>query len=743
MPPKRASTRRVGAVAGTSDRGTPSYIPNMTSPDARNPTLSNIPTKQSFAYGSSTIPTLPRELAAKPKMNLAEMATDIDEGRRAAQDRDLDRSHINTRARRESVSAGLSPVRRSRREPTPDQLQLLDSLREATLSPNFNGQDVSNHAGQSTPTPTPPIPHSLSTASSPATESLTNPKYPVLTTDQLYPSPLLRYGSPTRNAVSLSSPNFATSVDNESVISWNIERDIHEDDLQRTRPNGYLDGPHGKNITAPPRRFSGFAFAQEPIEEVDEPTTQLSISKSRSPEAVTADIQPKPEPLSESEIAPSPQSTPPSPESTPSPEPEPVREPEPEPEPEPEREPTPPFVPAPAPKIASKPKLSSAPTRTIIPSNPIREISFDDSTYENPSPLRERVKSNVRSVGKAAMGFQKGLHVKTITLAVLAAAASILTALFFGSQISSISSRIGSRLPLYGSPFRDLNVTALQAVHGLSNQVVRLGEEVSTLSKEVDVIKSEVEHAPAPTTIVQPIPAQQETPKTNFLSIGMGVLVDPYHTSPTSGRSAGFLQKLQSRFLSGSPQQQPEPPLAALTPWQDVGECWCSKPRSGMSQLALHLGREIVPEEVVVEHIPMGASIRPEVAPRNMELWAQFQIVHESDSDSPPSSPVTPRKSGMLSEQLSLHSHIIDTLRLAYKGEPEGAYANDELLGPSFYRVGQWTYDLHASNHIQKFELDAIIDVPAIRVNKVAFRVKSNWGGNDTCLYRVKLYGHI
>ena len=104
----------------------------------------------------------------------------------------------------------------------------------------------------------------------------------------------------------------------------------------------------------------------------------------------------------------------------------------------------------------------------------------------------------------------------------------------------------------------------------------------------------------------------------------MGVLVDPYNTSPTSGRSAGFLQKLHSRFLPSSSQQQPEPPLAALTPWQDVGECWCSKPRSGMSQLALHLGREIVPEEVVIEHIPKGASISQSLAHLRDIVWGAF-----------------------------------------------------------------------------------------------------------------------
>jgi hypothetical protein len=515
-------------------------------------------------------------------------------------------------------------------------------------------------------------------------------------------------------------------VDNESVISWSVERDIHEDDLQRTRPNGYLDGPHGKNITAPPRRFSGFAFAQEPIEEVEEPTTQLSISKSPSPKLTTAVVQPKPEPHKDSEL-------------DPEPEPEPAREPEPQ--PQPEASPSPVAAHVPPPRAKSTPEISSAPAKTIIPSNPVRvrETSSDDNT----PPFRERVERNMRSVENATIDFPKSLIVRIVALVTLAAM-SIFTVYSFSDRLSSIPSSFGSHLPLFGGgPFRDLNSTALEAVHGLSNQVIRLGAQVSSLSKEVNGIKLGFENAPAPTTIFQPIPAPPEVPKTNFLSLGMGVLVDPYVTSPTSGRSETFFQKLQYQFLSRKYQRQPQSPLAALAPWQDVGECWCSKPRNGMSQLALLLGRKIVPEEVVVEHIPKGATIRPQVAPQDMEMWAQFQIIDDSNSDSSHPSLFASRELGMLSEQLSLHDHVIDTLRLAYKGEPENAYSNDELLGPSFYRVGRWKYDIHSSNHIQHFELDAIIDVPAIRVDKVVFRVKSNWGANDTCIYRLKLYGHM
>lgn len=85
----------------------------------------------------------------------------------------------------------------------------------------------------------------------------------------------------------------------------------------------------------------------------------------------------------------------------------------------------------------------------------------------------------------------------------------------------------------------------------------------------------------------------------------------------------------------------------------------------------------------------------------------------------------------------------MDTLRQAYPREPETAYSDDPLLGPSFYRVGRWQYDINGENHVQRFSLDAVIDIPALRVDKVVFRVKSNWGAENTCLYRLRLYGHL
>lgn len=692
MPPKRASTRRAGAIARSSQvHNSPSYLPSVTSPETNNPALPDIPVKHSFAYGSSSTPLLPRKLAAKPNLGLVEVADAIDKDIKTAQDREQDQPQTKTRSRKASASASRSPVRRSRREPTPDQIQLLDSLREVTVSPH-------PEAGHSTPTPTPPIPHSLSTTSSPATRNLTNPRHQDLQAEQLYPSPLLRFGSPTRD-VSLSSPQFGSSMDNESLISWSVERDIHGDDLQRVHPTTARTDPKMKNITAPPRRFSGLAFANDTIEEEEEPESEHSASKSPSPKRATQ-AQPttdfessEPRPLSRSRSR--------------------------------------------SDSRQQEPMTSSAPVRTIIPDRIVGEASYSEPIASR----QERTMRDTPATTSFAISPPKGAVMRLVASAIVAIL-SIVAVYSFGDNLAELSSNIGSPLSWgRGLSHIDLNSTGLEAVNSLSTQVLRLGAQVSSLSRDVRDMRAEVDNvAAAPTTIVQRLPAVPEVARVNFLSIGMGPIIDPYTTSPTAGRTPTLLEKAASLFFR-TPRRGPMRPIMALVNWEEVGDCWCSAPRSGVSQLSVLLGRHIVPEEVVVEHIPKGATIRPEVAPQDMELWAQFSVVDTSAVSS--GQPLRPLPASQMPEGFSLHETIMGALRVAYKGEPESAYSDDKLLGASFYRIGKWRYDIDAPNNIQAFALDAIIDVPAIRVGRVVFRVKSNWGANETCIYRLKLYGHM
>ncbi|KAF9893222.1 hypothetical protein FE257_011645 [Aspergillus nanangensis] len=712
MPPKRSSTRRPGTVSRSPDvHESPSYLPGsgLSSSATKNPALPDIPVKHSFNYGASSTPLLPRKLAAQGNIDLTEVAKTIDKSIETSQVREKVRekvrensdSHPNTRSRNPSTTS-LSPPRRNRRAPTPDQTQLFNSLREATISPAPPDPEI--EATQSTPTPTPPIPHTLSTASSPATQTLTDPRYSALQADQLYPSPLQRLGSPGRD-ISLSSPQFDKSFDNESIISWTVERDIHGDDLQRTHGSRYREEPQGKNITAPPRRFSGLAFTQDTIKEEEEPESEFSVSKSPSPMPATT-IQPKvdivpelqPELQSESRSVSLSRSR--------------------------------------SASIQVQPAISSAPAKTIISYRNIPDLSPRQSS---PPPMRERSRSHMSEATSSTMASRKNIFIRIGTL-MLVATMSCFTVYSFGDSILDFSSNIGSHLRWgSGMPPIDLDSTGLEAVHGLSNQVRRLGAQVSSLSRDVEVIRSELDNvAAAPTTIGERLPPP---PKINFLSIGMGALIDPRRTSPAIGRTHKMLEKFSSWLLK-TPLRNPLPPIAALTRWEDVGDCWCSARRDGMSQLAVLLGRPIVPEEVVIEHIPKGSTIRPEVAPAKMEMWAKFSVVKTDATLSDQSSPSQPRPKSPLSEGFSLHEVVMNTLRVAYLGVAPSAYSGDPYLGSSFYRVGQWKYDIHGPSHIQHFQLDAIIDIPGIRVDYVVFRIKSNWGANETCLYRVKLHGH-
>lgn len=724
MATKRAGTRPNGPVARSSEHKPRSYLSDISNPQAMDPKLPDLAAKPSWGYGSSTTQKdIPRQMSDQSGLNVTAMAASIESGVKHAQDRDQAQEEFRntnrnnrgkSRSTRRSVSASVSPMRRGRnREPTPDQVQLLGTLREVTASPKANGDDASQQ-DQSTPTPTPPIPHALSTASSPPPAP---PEYPILPSNEpLYPSPLLQRGSPIYRENSWSSHQYEGDIDNESILSWNVERDIHEDDLKRTHPITFREQPQGKNITAPPRRFSGRAFINETIEEEDEPVSEPSIEKSPTP-------RPPPEVQTNNEVPPRPRS-------------EPRSEPEPEPEP------------------------FTAPTRTIIPRSDMRETSFHESSPPSPPKSgKSTIEAGMQSVRETSSSFQESRAVRIVAI-ILLAATSMFTTYWFSDNLADISRGISSSFP-FGkqSPYIPFNATGMDAINSLSRHVARIDTRVSSLSGELNTVKSDVENLPPPTTIIEPAPVRTTAPTPrgiNFLTHGMGVTIDHLRTSPTVGQASSFWRRTSRRmhefydgfFASDSENKQSPPPLMALMPWEDVGDCWCSTPESGVSQLSIELGRQIVPEDVVIEHMPKEATIKPEVAPKEMELWAQFVVKSDdlarSSSSWIPSSLASSKKSpkqSVPSGQSSLHEYVMETLRNTWRGEPDTSFSDDELLGPSFYRIGRWTYDINSVDHIQEFSLDTIMY--SIRVDHVVFRVKSNWGGNDTCLYRLRLYGQL
>ncbi|KAL5343165.1 hypothetical protein BJX70DRAFT_354737 [Aspergillus crustosus] len=640
MPPKKVNAKRA-KMADSATSGNPRRSARL-SPNLGVSALPNIPTKQSFAYGGNETAILPHMMRPKAELDLHEMANTIEEAVQEAKERDDSASahgtpNIGARRRKKSVSNSVSPPRRTQRQPTPDEVQLLQSLEESA-SPVRSNSVVSSIA------PPTPVRRSFSTASASSRDAPAGQLYP--RSLQKSPSPV-RYMSPVASAHGpVASPNspVGLGLDNASVISWNVERDVHDDELQRTRTN----------ITAPPRRPSGFAMPHETIEEEDEPQYQSS----RSPSVATY--------------------------------------------------------------------VGEAAARTIIP----------DRSYEEP-PLEDYTEHNTeKDIPQERPHKPKKDYTWLARLAILMA--------FVLYAVYTFKYHPGPNPPYPGSH----NSTGLDT---LSNQVGNLGTQVSSLSKDVKSVKTELSKVATPTTIYQyPSRGRQETVRTNFLSIGHGVIVDPYMTSPSIGVERTWLQRFYM-WLAGEKHVPTQPPLAALTSWEDFGECWCSAPRDGMSQIGILLGRRMIPEDVIVEHMPKAATLTPEVAPRKMELWVRYRymgldarpyrktissLLRWWPSNVSGQDPLAP-------DSKKLRKPVMEALRLAWSGEPDENFSDDELLGPHYYRVGQWTYDINDGNHVQKFPVTAMIDSDQVRVDKVVFRVKSNWGANETCIYRLKLHGRI
>jgi SUN domain-containing protein 1/2 len=196
--------------------------------------------------------------------------------------------------------------------------------------------------------------------------------------------------------------------------------------------------------------------------------------------------------------------------------------------------------------------------------------------------------------------------------------------------------------------------------------------------------------------------------KPNYFSPGLGATIDPDLSSVTFDNKPGRIAEL-ARRLSGVPSRNP--PIAALTKWEEPGDCWCSANQapelSGQAQLAVRVPRPVIPKQVTIEHVPMSMMPARKIdnAPRDMELWVQTN------------GPIKP-----------YYSHREVNCRST---APESA-------GGEWKCLGSFKYNIHASNHLQTFDLAG---EPSEPVSRVVLRVTSNWGASHTCLYQVRLHG--
>jgi hypothetical protein len=219
--------------------------------------------------------------------------------------------------------------------------------------------------------------------------------------------------------------------------------------------------------------------------------------------------------------------------------------------------------------------------------------------------------------------------------------------------------------------------------------------------------------------------------RVNHFSQSTDAIIDPRLTSPNylppALNRGPVIRKLSSWFYRTIPR--PNPAEVALQKWDEHGDCWCSPAvdDNGFGpSLGVIMGNYIIPDHVVIEHVPRTGSLEPNSAPREMEMFAMI-------------------------EDEKAYYDLKHYAEYQFKERnPEG-----EKTPFGFVRIAKWTFDAKSVDNLQAFLPqvnmgDAQFEGRAF-TNRIIIRSKNNWSDsedgegyvNHTCLYRVRVTGDI
>lgn len=208
----------------------------------------------------------------------------------------------------------------------------------------------------------------------------------------------------------------------------------------------------------------------------------------------------------------------------------------------------------------------------------------------------------------------------------------------------------------------------------------------------------------------------------NFFGVGAGATIDVKRTTPVWdpwNRGVASDEAYEKGLLGLNPL----PPIAALHPWQDEGDCYCAartvnhRGNAHSASVVVHLAHLVVPQQVVIEHILPGATTDPDARPRHIEVWARIEAEDRE-------------KVRDFSQ-----THFPDN-KQDWDFTPPG-------LEDSFVKISQFVYEsdeLHNGVHIHQLSPE-LQDLGAA-TDHVVIRAVTNYGAKThTCFYRVRLFG--
>jgi len=220
--------------------------------------------------------------------------------------------------------------------------------------------------------------------------------------------------------------------------------------------------------------------------------------------------------------------------------------------------------------------------------------------------------------------------------------------------------------------------------------------------------------------------------KVNFLTYNSGALIDPRKSSPIYQEakpnpfSKAWIRWGQQPKVGKDHQSQSQAYNSVLFKWDDEGDCWCgavSQPIEGTHYrgvwTTINLGHTVVPEYLAIEHIRPRATLKPGARPKRIELWGAYDSVEQQ-------------------------ARLKDFGEAHFDGEMVQHCPKDD---PSvcFHLLGTLTYpddagDTNDGVFVHKLS-EELLKLRAA-TDQVRVVAVDNYGdGNQTCFYRIRLFG--
>ncbi|KAF2396723.1 hypothetical protein EJ06DRAFT_231347, partial [Trichodelitschia bisporula] len=235
--------------------------------------------------------------------------------------------------------------------------------------------------------------------------------------------------------------------------------------------------------------------------------------------------------------------------------------------------------------------------------------------------------------------------------------------------------------------------------------------------KRLKAVESKILHlaerathpAPPPPQVPIAAPPRPLSHMKNFFSPQLGATVDGIMTTPTW--KSGHRHPWWYKALFWLPGQLP--PLQALEPWTEPGNCWCSPlNKYGHIQLAVDMAHTVHARALSIDGPVFDAVLDVGGMPRSVEVWLQGEMDWDALG----------------------RMRIVDApCKFAVPKRERGE------AGWWCVSVFEYAFGPGVGGGAQTFEF--VEGAEHIRATRAVVRVTGNYGANHTCLYRVLLHG--